>query len=454
MSHMQKLIILITILGLLLVTKDEARAAIINSGDLIKASQPTVYYYGANGKRYVFPTEKTYFSWFSNFNNIKILSDGELSLIPIGGNVTYRPGVRLLKITTNPKVYAVDAHGTLRHITSETIVSILYGDYWNRQVDDLPDTFFTDYVVGNPIATPSDYNPITATQIAKNIDIDRSSSTIDRTPSGVVAEYLTCMTSNEKTTYDEDFNIRSVDENDLGKAPAAGPDYLCDFSSDEPSGLKIYNTLRFLKNISFSHPLPFTNGETIYDFLRLKSLPTDLQDAASTTHVLIGLMRGCDVSSMGLNNIFFYRQNPKTELAFHDILSGTMTRIYPVVSQSKECANADLPIDSPMFLNGRVQNPIYPAVLIVHESQHAIGDKLHTDPTGSDKTIQEMGAWAAQFYFDAWVSLYSTNVDSNTKELARNDAHDVLSTRFSENRCPTDASLRFTVNQISPGTCP
>ena len=35
-------------------------AAVISaeSGDLVKASQPAVYYYGADGKRYVFPNEK------------------------------------------------------------------------------------------------------------------------------------------------------------------------------------------------------------------------------------------------------------------------------------------------------------------------------------------------------------------------------------------------------------
>jgi hypothetical protein len=65
-----------------------------------------------------------------------------------------------------------------------------------------------------------------------------------------------------------------------------------------------------------------------------------------------------------------------------------------------------------------------------------------------------MGAWAAQFYFQAWVALYSTNVDANTKELAKEAAAGLLNAnRFSDSHCPSDQSLKLVVNQISPGTC-
>ena len=40
-----------------LVMPNVASAATLAGGDLIKASGPAVYYYGGDGKRYVFPNE-------------------------------------------------------------------------------------------------------------------------------------------------------------------------------------------------------------------------------------------------------------------------------------------------------------------------------------------------------------------------------------------------------------
>ena len=57
------------------------KAATIQAGDLIKASQAAVYYYGADGKRYVFPNEKTYKTWYSDFSSVKTITDVELAAI-------------------------------------------------------------------------------------------------------------------------------------------------------------------------------------------------------------------------------------------------------------------------------------------------------------------------------------------------------------------------------------
>lgn len=138
--------------------------AALAPGDLIKASGAAVYYRAEDGKRYVFPTEKTYQSWYTDFTGVKTISDAELSALAIGGNVTYRPGVKLLKITTDPKVYAVDGR-MLRWIKTEALAKQLYGNDWAKLVDDLPDPFFVNYKLGADIATSTDYAP-TSTQNA------------------------------------------------------------------------------------------------------------------------------------------------------------------------------------------------------------------------------------------------------------------------------------------------
>lgn len=126
-----------------------ASSAAVSTGDLVKASLPAVYYVGANGKRYVFPNEKTYKTWWSGFSAVKTITDAELASVAIGGNVTYRPGSRLVKITTDPKVYLVGAAAELHPISDEATANALFGTSWSQKIDDVPDAFFTNYTVSS-----------------------------------------------------------------------------------------------------------------------------------------------------------------------------------------------------------------------------------------------------------------------------------------------------------------
>src|SRR3990167_5556422 len=87
----------------------------LQAGDLIRGeSYSAVYYYGQDGFRYVFPNDKTYFTWYENFDDVKWISDSDLSDIQIGGNVTYKPGVKMIKINSDPKVYVVGSGGEIQ----------------------------------------------------------------------------------------------------------------------------------------------------------------------------------------------------------------------------------------------------------------------------------------------------------------------------------------------------
>lgn len=175
------------------------------SGNLIKASQPAVYYFGSDGKRYVFPNEKIYFSWYVDFRNIASVSDSELASIPIGGNVTYRPGVKLLKITTDPKVYAVDGGAVLRHVTAESLATSLYGSDWSRKVDDLSDAFFQNYSIGAPIASASDYSVSYATERASSINVEKGMA-MPSTSSAGVPKLGTCQIFPSDNPWNQDIS--------------------------------------------------------------------------------------------------------------------------------------------------------------------------------------------------------------------------------------------------------
>lgn len=126
------------------------QAATVNpyQGRLVKSpSSSAVYYVGIDQKRHAFPNQKIYFSWYANFAKVEIISDFELSLYPLGENVLYRPGSRLLKIPDVPEVYAVEPGGRLRNIVSEEAAISLFGQNWSKKVDDIDISFFFDYEI-------------------------------------------------------------------------------------------------------------------------------------------------------------------------------------------------------------------------------------------------------------------------------------------------------------------
>lgn len=134
-------------------------------GSLIKMNGlSSVYYLGQDGKRYVFPAQNIYFSWYKDFSGVVTISQSELESYPLGANITMRPGTRLVKITTNPKVYAVEPGGNLRAIPDEATAKALYGDNWNKRVSDVADAFFTNYKMGNQLAS----NEVPAGSLVKN----------------------------------------------------------------------------------------------------------------------------------------------------------------------------------------------------------------------------------------------------------------------------------------------
>lgn len=121
-----------------------------------------VYYYATDGKRHAFPNDKVYFSWFMDFSTVKEVSVDFLASLTLGKNVTYRPGVKMVKFQTVPTVYAVAKGGVLRPISSEAVAASLYGSTWNKQIDDISDVFYGNYTIGASINSSADYDPAQA----------------------------------------------------------------------------------------------------------------------------------------------------------------------------------------------------------------------------------------------------------------------------------------------------
>ncbi len=154
-----------------------AQAAGCPSGTLIKGSLSAVYYCGADGKRYVFTNDKAYMTWYGDFSGVQQVTDDELASITIGGNVTYRPGVKMLKIQSDPKTYVVSHGGTLRLVPDEACAASLYGQNWNTLIDDISDAFFVNYKIGTPLASCADFDPAGEQHASVSFNDDMSAVT-------------------------------------------------------------------------------------------------------------------------------------------------------------------------------------------------------------------------------------------------------------------------------------
>jgi len=115
------------------------------------ATSKSVFVITSQGKRNVFPNEATFYSYFPDFSYIMTVSDTVLSQLPIGKNVTIRPGTYLIKLPTNPDVYAVEPGGVIRLIENENMAASLYGLNWASRVVDISDAYWPDYTVGDPM---------------------------------------------------------------------------------------------------------------------------------------------------------------------------------------------------------------------------------------------------------------------------------------------------------------
>lgn len=146
---------------------------VIATGKLIKSkSTSSVYFVGNDGKRYVFYNGDIYKTWYSNFSGVKTLTPKEVGAIPMGGNVTYRPGT-LVKTELGSGVYVVDKGGVLRGLASEAAAKGLYGAQWTKQIKTIPDFLFVNYSQGDIIHSADDINLQNVKNSAPDINVDK-----------------------------------------------------------------------------------------------------------------------------------------------------------------------------------------------------------------------------------------------------------------------------------------
>jgi hypothetical protein len=131
--------------GLLVKREDDGNAETV--------ADSVVYVIGCNETVHVFPNEKIYKTWWTNFDDLSYVDNAWLASQSLEENVTVRPGTYLVKIPSSPKVYAVEPGGLLRWIPDEATALALYGANWNKIIMDIPNELFSDYTIGENLTT-------------------------------------------------------------------------------------------------------------------------------------------------------------------------------------------------------------------------------------------------------------------------------------------------------------
>src|SRR3989338_8442448 len=117
-------------------------------GEVVKtAASAELFYIGYrddNYGRFFSPKRDEYdpfLTWFQDESSVQTISQTEMDSYPLRGNVTIRPGTNLLKIATDPIIFAVIPNGSddyprLTYIGLETNPSALenlYGSNWQQR---------------------------------------------------------------------------------------------------------------------------------------------------------------------------------------------------------------------------------------------------------------------------------------------------------------------------------
>lgn len=122
-----------------------------------------VYYIGTDAKRHAFPSEGVYRSWYESNQRIVEIPAWKLANIPLGRNVTFKPGKKLVHVPSETRPYVVGLKRTLRPLASEAVAPLVYGEAWKSVLEHLPETSIADYAwsTEGAIHTADDFNPTT-----------------------------------------------------------------------------------------------------------------------------------------------------------------------------------------------------------------------------------------------------------------------------------------------------
>lgn len=169
---MKKLLLVLAAMLIAVTWANSVRAAYTPmAGDLIKTDKSAaLYIIDDNLKRHLFPTEATFWTWYTggwSAQKVKRITQDDFDILEPGKNVIARPGANLIMFDNSNKSFANTPGGVLCETRA------LYGDNWLSRVIKIQSSFETDYVKDNSciIGSASKLPDGSLIQYAKSTDI-------------------------------------------------------------------------------------------------------------------------------------------------------------------------------------------------------------------------------------------------------------------------------------------
>jgi len=121
----------------------------------VKVLGDNTVYLIVDGERLAVPSEKTYFTWFSSWNDVDTVSASTLSAYEDGGTATFAPGTKV-KLAYDPKVYVVGDDGKLHWLMTETVAYSIFGSTWNKGIVSITQQDLVTNPLGASVSTERD----------------------------------------------------------------------------------------------------------------------------------------------------------------------------------------------------------------------------------------------------------------------------------------------------------
>lgn len=197
---MKTSIIALAAVGALFALPVATHAAELETGQFIRSSDGTVYWFAENERRYVFPDGATLQSWLGGTPGmLNDAPDADLEQFPVGGPMTMRPGTRLVRFDSDPTTYVVTRGAVLRAVT-DTLASAFYGNEWQLNVDTLSDALHANYRIGAPLEFTSDFDRVNEIALVptpeQDIELRRANGLLPRSTAPFKAEVKTVVDPN------------------------------------------------------------------------------------------------------------------------------------------------------------------------------------------------------------------------------------------------------------------
>ncbi len=138
-------------------------------GDVFQSPASGLYYRGFDRRRHVFPNEDVFRSWFPEGTEIMKIATYQLADIPLGDNVTLRPGT-IVRVLGEVAIFVVDIGRLLREVIAETFRAIFQTQPLSELVRNLDPALVVNYAFGPPVLSETERIGITERGVLPSIN--------------------------------------------------------------------------------------------------------------------------------------------------------------------------------------------------------------------------------------------------------------------------------------------